>query len=135
MVWDVSFFAQDFLSSRWLDKATQKINTTDGRGTRLPTVFNHVSLCWTTGTSCCRYYSEGKRRYPQCVIEPSGSVMYCPFGVNPSFMFALKIEASKPPKIDLTSGLRHRMIFLYTARHLLVLLRPKNKVKLPTQSA
>ena len=33
---------------------------------------------------------------------------YCLFGVNPSCMFVLKIEGSKPPMIDLKSGLRHK---------------------------
>ena len=55
-------------------------------------------------------------------------------------MIVLEIEASKPPRTNLKSGQRYRndmSVHTYTALGLFVLssLRPKNKVKLSTQSA
>ena len=50
-------------------------------------------------------------------------------------MLVFEIEASEPPRFDLKVVSVIEMAFLYTAHNLFVLLRPKNKVKLPTQSA
>ena len=60
---------------------------------------------------------------------------YCLFGVNLSFKLGRKIKASKPPRIDLKMVRVIEMTFLHTAWHSRLLLRPKNKVKLSTQSA
>ena len=50
-------------------------------------------------------------------------------------MLVLETEASKPPISDLKVYGVIEMAFLYDARYLIVLLRPKIKVELPTQSA
>ena len=47
----------------------------------------------------------------------------------------LEIEASKPPRFDLKVVSVIEMTFLYDARYSVVLLRPKNEVKPPTESA
>ena len=54
------------------------------------------------------------------------------------FMLVLKIEASKPPRFDLKSCQRHRnglSVCRSVCTYSIVVLRPKNKIKLPTQSA
>ena len=50
-------------------------------------------------------------------------------------MLVLEIEACKPPRNDLKSGQRHRNDPSVYVRYSFVLLRPKNEVKLSTQSA
>ena len=50
-------------------------------------------------------------------------------------MLVLEIEACKPPRNDLKSCSVIEMTLLYDARYSFVLLRPKNEVKLSTQSA
>ena len=49
-------------------------------------------------------------------------------------MLVLEIKVSKPPRFDLKSFQRHRND-PSVWRSAFVLLRPKNKVRLPTQSA
>ena len=50
-------------------------------------------------------------------------------------MLGSKIKECKPSRSDLKSWQRHRNEFLYEAWYSIVLLRPKNKVNLLTQSA
>jgi len=50
-------------------------------------------------------------------------------------MLALKIKACEPPRNDLKVASVIGMTFLYDAGYSIVLLRPKNEVKLSTQSA
>ena len=60
--------------------------------------------------------------------------MCCLFGVNYFFKLGSKIEATKTPIFDLKVDSVIEMIFLYNARYSIVLLRPKNSVKLLAQS-
>ena len=50
-------------------------------------------------------------------------------------MLVLEIKACKPPRNDLKLASVIGMTFLYDAGYSVVLLRPKNEVKLSTQSA
>ena len=61
--------------------------------------------------------------------------LYCLFGVNPSFMFVLNIEASKPTMIDLKSDPCHRNDLYVYGLALTCPSKTKTKVKLSTQSA
>ena len=50
-------------------------------------------------------------------------------------MLELKIKSCKPPRNDLKVVSAIEMTFLCDAQYLIVLLRPKNEVKILTQSA
>ena len=72
-------------------------------------------------------------------ILSANEKIYCLFGANPYFKLESKIYPSKSPRMDLKCGPRVAHAIkndhLYGTEVSFVLLRPKNKVKLLTQSA